>query len=103
MLCILHGLLWILLILGLDTFRSGDREYIILHYKIFFGTDFVARWFSIYLLPLVGLAVLGVTIFLQGAVYHIERRLAYALSFTALLVQALLLVGLALLIQINLY
>ncbi|MBI4600229.1 hypothetical protein HY732_04920 [Candidatus Uhrbacteria bacterium] len=97
-----HAAVWLLLFLGFDTIYTSDREYITLHYKILFGTDFVAQWFVIFLVPLVGLFVLIVNFILERTLYHIERRLAYALAAAALAVNSILIFALYLLLQVNL-
>lgn len=98
-----HGALWLLLFLGFDTIYTPDREYITLHYKILFGTDFVGQWFSIFLVPFTGMIVLGVNFFLARTLYHIEHRLAYVLVSASFAVQGMLVFALYLLLQINLY
>lgn len=99
----MHGALWVLLFLGFDTIYTPDREYITLHYKILFGTDFVGQWFSVFLVPLTGMIVLAVNFFLARTLYHIEHRLAYVLVSASFVVQGILVFALYLLLQINLY
>lgn len=98
-----HGVLWILLFLGFDTLVTSDTQYITLHYRVLFGTDFVAQWFSIFFIPFVGLLVGCVNYTLARTLYNIEHRLAYALEWAALAVQGILIFALYLLLQINLY
>ncbi len=101
--CLLHAVLWTLLFLGFDTLATSDTQYITLHYKILFGTDFVAQWFSLFLVPLCGFLILGINYFLGRTLYHIERRFSIALAAAALAVQVILVFSLYLLLQVNLY
>jgi len=98
-----HAAQWILLFLAFDTIYSPDKAYITLHYKIIFGTDFVAQWFSIFLVPLVGLAVFIINALISRTLYNIDKRLAIACMATAFFVNAVLLWALYLLLQVNLY
>ena len=100
---VVYGALLLLLSLGFDTLYTSDREYITLHYKILFGTDFVAQWFYIFLIPLAGVVVFALNFFVGRVLYNIERNLTYASMAVALLVQGLLFFGLILLLQVNLY
>lgn len=99
-LCI-HGLIWLLLILGFDTFRATDTEYITLHYRIIFGTDFIARWESIFLIPGLGAGMIVLNTMIARAIYHIGRIVSVALMSAACVGNALLLLVLYLLLQIN--
>lgn len=98
----LYALMWIFLILTFDTFRPSDSEYIILHAKIIFGTDYIARWESIFLLPALAAFLIICNTILGRAMMYTHKPLARALGFAALAGTAVLLFGLYLLYQINL-
>jgi len=98
---LVHGLIWFLLFLGFDTLYSPDREYITLHYNSVFGADFVARWFTIFLIPLCGLVLVGINMFIGYRVYNINKHLTYTCALTALVVNILLLTALQLLLRAN--
>lgn len=96
-----NALIWTLLALGLDTFRPSDTEYITLHYKIIFGTDFIARWETIFLIPGLGVFFIAVNMVVGRSMYHIQKTLSNALMLTALFGNVVLFFALYLLLRVN--
>ncbi len=93
----LNVILWLALALN---FRPST-EYIILHFNIYFGFSALGPWYSVFLLPFLGLLTASVNIFLALYVYLNYRLLGYFLSLTASLVNLIFLVGGLLLIYVN--
>ena len=98
---VMYILLWILLIAGLDTFRPSDTDYITLHYKIIMGTDFIARWETIFLLPAFAAFCIGVNTVLGHRLYHIQKTLMRMLAATSFGVTLVVFAALLLLLRIN--
>ena len=100
--CALHFLIWALLFVFFDTFRPPDTDYIALHAAVIVGTDYIARWESIFLLPALGGFLIVCNTLLAGALIHTNKRLSRALSLTALCGNGVLVYALYLLYRINL-
>lgn len=94
-------LLWLFLIINLDTFRPSDTEYITLHYKMIVGTDFIARWESIFLIPALAVFIVICNTALARGMIHAHKPLARALACAALITTAVLFFSLYLLYRIN--
>ncbi|MBI4253372.1 hypothetical protein HY623_04340 [Candidatus Uhrbacteria bacterium] len=92
---------WLFLIINLDTFRPSDTEYITLHYKMIVGTDFIARWESIFLIPALAVFIVVCNTALARGMIHAHKPLARALSCAALITSAVLYMSLTLLYRIN--
>jgi TRAP-type C4-dicarboxylate transport system permease large subunit len=75
---------------------------IILHYNVYFGVDMVGNYKSVFLVPLIGLALFLVNFFLSVYFYHRKERIAsYLLLMAALMIQLSLLVAVFSIIIIN--
>lgn len=75
---------------------------IILHYNVYFGVDMVGNYRSVFLLPLIGLALLLVNFFLSAHFYRRKERIAsYLLLMAAFMIQLSLLVATLSIIIIN--
>lgn len=96
-----HFLLWAFVGLGLNTFRPSDTEYITLHYKIIFGTDFIARWESILLIPALGAFILICNGSVGRSMIRTNRARARAFAAVALCANVVLLLSLYLLYRVN--
>lgn len=70
-----------------------SQEQVPLHYNAVYGIDFVGEARQIYQLPATGLVVLLVNFLLARSVYPSFRFFGYILTFTAFVVQIILLVG----------
>lgn len=73
----------------------------ILHYNVYFGIDAIGDWRNIYLMPGLALAFLLTNIVLSRFFYYKERLFAYLFVLMALVIQLLMIVGLASVILIN--
>ena len=98
----LHFLIWILLFVFLDTFRSPETDYIALHAAVIVGTDYIARWESVFLVPALSVFLMICNTLLAGALIHLNKRLSRAFSATALCANGALVTALYLLYRINL-
>lgn len=75
---------------------------IILHYNVYFGVDMVGNHKSVFLIPLIGLALFLVNFLLSLYFYRSKERIAsYLLLMTALMIQLSLLVAALSIIIIN--
>ena len=79
-----------------------SSELIPLHYGIFYGTDLIGKGYYIYLIPLAGLAILGVNYFFYRYILEKEPLAAKALIIVALAVQLLILLAISFLCSLNL-
>lgn len=95
---IINLMAWLLLIVNFWQ----RNEYIILGYNIYFGISDLGIWYKIYLLPLIGLVVAIVNFLLALYFYLPARVLSYFLSFTASIVNLIMLTASLLLIYSNL-
>ena len=97
----LHFLTWGALFFFFDTFRPQDTDYIALHYSTVIGTDFIARWESIFLVPGLGTFLIVCNMLLGRQMMHVNKRLAHALALTALVGNGVLVYVFFLLYRIN--
>lgn len=75
---------------------------IILHYNVYFGVDMVGNYKSVFLIPLIGLALFLVNFLLSLYFYRSKERIAsYLLLMAALMIQLSLLVAALSIIIIN--
>lgn len=75
---------------------------IILHYNVYFGVDMVGDWRQTYWLPIIGLALFLVNLFLALHFYRQKERIAsYLLLIGALMIQLSLVVASVSIIIIN--
>lgn len=62
------------------------------HYSSRFGVDATGPWYSLFYLPLLGLALLALNIWLAGFVRGRSAVLVYFVAFSTLLIEALILI-----------
>lgn len=75
---------------------------IILHYNVYFGVDSVGDYRQVYILPLIGLILFLINLFLAMYFYAQKERIAsYVLLMGILMIQLSLIVASASLILIN--
>jgi len=75
---------------------------IILHYNVYFGVDMTGDYRLVFFIPLIGLALFSVNLFLSIYFYREKERIAsYLLLMTALMIQLSLLVAALSIIIIN--
>jgi len=61
-----------------------------LHYNIYFGIDYMGEWYKIFTLPLIGLIVFAVNLFISIFVYFKDKFISYILLVSAILVQIII-------------
>jgi len=90
--------LWVVLILPVREFT----ELIPLHYNIYFGIDLLGYWYRIFLMPVLGLVVFTVNLFLTAWFFLKEKTIGYFLIGASTFVQLiLLLAGMAIIFVIS--
>lgn len=86
-----------------DVFWGSGSAFLYLHYKIFMGVDYFARWQYIFLLPFSGLICGGVNYVLTRSLFYSHKTSARILMICAAIFQYILLFAIYLLIQINIF
>jgi len=75
---------------------------IILHYNVYFGVDMMGNYKEVYVLPLIGIILLLINLFLSKYLYEKKERIAsYLLMMAALMIQLALIVSSVSVIIIN--
>lgn len=93
----LNVFLWIWLAIRL----SSLGEEAILHYDVLQGIDLIGPGNSFYVLPLMGLIIIGLNFFLSALSIKRNRLMAQMLSGLAVAAQIILIVAAILMVQIN--
>lgn len=78
-----------------------QNELIFLHYNILFGVDLLGFWWKVLYLPIVGLIIILVNIFLGWSLFSKDKFFAYILNFISVFCQIFLLIASSLLIFLN--
>lgn len=86
---IINIILWVLLA---GKFGFSTRP-VPLHFNVVYGIDFVKSSRTIYQLPLAGLTIVFLNLFLARLLYEREKPLSYVLCVAAGVVQGILLIG----------
>lgn len=94
---ILNVFLWVYVIIG----GAGLGDAAILHYDALQGIDLIGPGNDFFILPLVGLIIIGVNFFLSAMSIKSNRLVARILSSLAVLAQIILIVAAILLLHIN--
>jgi len=82
-------------------YKPGEN--IALHYKVFFGIDFLGEWYYILIIPMTGLGIVVLNYFLARRSYPYQKAVTYALTLTGVGAQVILLWALYLIIQTNIF
>ena len=78
------------------------KDYIILHYNIYFGISSLGHWSKLFFIPLLGLLIVAVNYFLAFYYFYLKDKfLGYFLALTALVYNLITLAALFLIIYIN--
>ena len=96
-------IIWLWIYNERQVFLQSSSEFAALHYKVFFGIDFLSAWYYIFILPGTGLAFLLLNYFLARASYRHNAVIVYALTVTSLATQFLLWWAVVLVLAMNLY
>ncbi len=94
---------WILLVHNLPVIHQAGREFIALHYKVFYGIDYYSDWYYVFGFPLAGSVIGAANYFLSRRVFSHAALLASLLSSVSILFQLLLIFALYLVINLNLF
>jgi len=79
---------------------SGE-EYLFLHYNILFGVDKIGNSWKIFYIPLLGLFILIVNVFLGWILFKKDKFMAQLLNFVALLCQLFIVIAVFLIVFLN--
>lgn len=82
-------------------YKPGEN--LAIHYKVFFGIDFLAEWYYIIIIPVFGLVVLILNYTLARRAFTQSKQVSYLLAMTALIVQVILLWAAYLIVRINIF
>ncbi len=61
-----------------------------MHYNIYFGVDFVGRWYEIFIMPLAGSFFIIINFILADIIYLRDKVTSYFLTGAAAFIQILL-------------
>lgn len=98
-----NALIWAVIALNLEVIHVPGQEYIILHYRLFYGPDFTSNWQFIFIPPIVGLVFAIANHALARFAYNRVRVIAHCLGAASVLTNALLLAGTYLIIRVNIF
>ncbi|MBI5071313.1 hypothetical protein HZB93_00220 [Candidatus Falkowbacteria bacterium] len=96
----LNLFLWAILYLKFSEFRSIG-EVLPLHYNIYFGVDFIGRWYEIFIMPLVGIFFIIINLILADIIYLRDKVTSYFLAGVSAFIQVLLSLAAYAVIMIN--
>ncbi len=96
----------LLLTIALPVWRilpmAGQKPFIPLHYNVYVGVDAFGPWYDIFVLPMLGAALLVVNLLFQAAFYERERVLSAFFAVATLVTELVLLVAMVLIVLLNL-
>ncbi|MDP2656740.1 MAG: hypothetical protein Q8P11_04215 [bacterium] len=95
----LWGLLWYYR----TVIYHPQREFLALHYKVQYGIDFLAPWYYIFAIPLLGILVMIMNVIVARYGHLHERFGMYIALMGAAAVQVILTWALYLIIQVNIF
>lgn len=81
---------------------AGQKPFIPLHYNVYVGVDAFGPWYDIFVLPMLGAALLVVNLCFQAAFYERERVLSAFFAVATLVTELVLLVAMVLIVLLNL-
>lgn len=100
---IAHIALWALFVLRFDILYQPGRDFIALHYRVFYGVDFLGEWYMLFIIPLFALLVLVVNYGFAKKTIISSPVIAASLSLVSCAVQVISFFALYFIIQINLF
>ncbi len=84
-------LVWSALVLGARVFPTDIP--VVLRYNVYFGVSLLGDWWQVYMLPVCGVILLGLHIFLAEHYYRMKERVAsYLLLLASVFINASILV-----------
>jgi len=106
-----HIVLWLLIFnllanlinwAGLTFFINKTSRGIILHYNVYFGVDRTGGWVESFLMPVIGLFLILINLYLAFFFYNSKERIAsYVILLASLMVQLSLIISSISVILIN--
>lgn len=72
-----------------------------LHYNIYFGVDFIGRWYEIFIMPLIGTFFIAIDFILADIIYLRDKITSYFLTGAGAFIQILLLLAAYSVVMIN--
>jgi len=72
-----------------------------LHYNIYFGVDFIGKWYEIFIMPLVGFFFIIINFILADIIYLRDKITSYFLTGAGAFIQVLLFLAAYSIIMIN--
>ena len=81
---------------------AGQKPFIPLHYNVYVGVDAFGPWYDIFVLPVLGAALLVVNLIFQAVFFERERVLSAFFAVATLVTELVLLVAMVLIVLLNL-
>lgn len=77
------------------------EEALFLHYTVLFGVDLTGAWHTVFVLPAVGILIIGLNTYFAAELFQKDRFASYVLLFGAALCQLFVLIISLLLVFLN--
>lgn len=98
---VISAILNIILWLALAGKFGWSSETVPLHFSVIYGIDYLGSAWHVYQIPLTGLVMLGLNVWLAMLVYEKEKLFSYFLSFGNIVLHLALAAAAAALIALN--
>jgi len=95
-----NAFIWFFLYLNFSPLQTAG-ETLPLHYNIYFGIDFIGKWYEIFIMPTVGIFFIIINFILADIIYLRDKITSYFLAGAGVVVQVLLLLAAYSIIKIN--
>ncbi len=92
--------IWVFLYLKFLPLQAMG-ETLPLHYNIYFGIDFIGRWYEIFIMPLVGIFFIIINFILADIIYLRDKITSYFLTGAGAFIQILLFLAAYSIVMIN--
>lgn len=92
--------IWAFLYLKFSPLQTMG-ETLPLHYNIYFGIDFIGRWYEVFIMPLVGIFFIIINFILADIIYLRDKVTSYFLTGAGAFIQILLFLAAYSIIIIN--
>lgn len=97
---LLNFFIWGFLYLKFSSL-SGARDLLPLHYNIYFGIDFVGKWYKIFIMPTTGIFFIIINFFVADIIYLRDKAISYFLTGASLFIQVMLVLAAMAIVSIN--
>lgn len=81
--------------------QNGAKDLLPLHYNIYFGIDFIGKWYKIFIVPAAGIFFIIINFLLADIVYLRDKVVSYFLVGAGLFVQVILILAALAIVSIN--